>query len=202
MSGNEEEKKEPTFEDISEQINKAHQGISGIGSADDLKKILQATMDSIEIFVPLMEIVSLENVTASEYKEIKLIELPCKKQVEYERMAVNLQTVSQESLNSIKENATFDSLIDLQNTEMEHQHKMVIHICDNGLNLDREGKPFVTKEFCENVLGPTMISYILFTYMKKFATMALMERMKLINFFTLPVMLSNRQTQKNSGETG
>jgi len=202
MSGNEEEKKEPTFEDIAGQINKAHQGSDGSGIGMDINKILKDTMDSIEIFVPLMEIVSLENVTASEYKEIKLIELPCKKQVEYERMAINLQTVSQESLNAIKDNVTFEGMIDFEKTEMDHLHKMVIHICDNGLNLNKDGKGFVTQEFCEDVLSPTLIYKILTVYMKKFATRPLMERMRLINFFTLPVMLSNRQTRKNSGETG
>jgi len=202
MQEKEEQKKEPTFEEIAGQINKAHEGISGIGSAEDMKKILQATMDSIEIFVPLMEIVHLENVTSSEHKEIKLIELPCKKQVEYERMAINLQTVSQESLNAIKDNVTFEGMIDFEKTEMEHLHKMVILICDNGLNLNKDGKSFVTKEFCEDVLSKSLVYKILITYMKKFASQSLMERMKLINFFTLPVMLSNRQTQKNSGETG
>lgn len=190
------------FDKKSSEIDKAHQQLKTPPDLEEQKKILQDTIDSIDIMVPLMKVISLENVSASPHKEIKLIELSSQKQIQYERLAIKLEAKSADELTALQDDLTFDSMIDFEQTELTHLYNMVILICDNGLNLDEEGKGFVTLDFCENVLSRTLIYKILVTYMKEFATQALMERMKLINFLAMPVMLSSQPTRQSSGESG
>jgi len=190
------------FEKKAAEINKAHEHLTAPPGPEEQKKILQATIDSIDIMVPIMQVISLENVSASSHKELKLIELPSQKQIQYERLAIKLEAKSAEELNALQNDVTFEGVIDFEQTELTHLYNMVILICDNDLNLDEEGKGFVTLHFCENVLSRTLIYKILVTYMKEFATQALMERMKLINFLAMPVMLSSQRTRQSSGENG
>ena len=192
-------KEKTPYEKMRDEIDKAHEGIP---NPEDLNKIMQGVMDSIDIVVPIQVSISLENVSALPFPEIKLIELPSKKQIEYERMAFQLETNSVDGLQKIQDGQTLDAMIDFEKAELEDLYKMVILICDNGLNLDENKQNFVTQEFCENYLSKTMLYNILVTYMKKFTSQALLQRMKLINFFAMPVMLSNQHRQKSSGETG
>lgn len=195
-------KEETEFDKRSKEIDKAHKDMKTPPGPEEMGKIVQDMMDSIDIIVPLQVSISLENVSSSSHPEIKLIELSSKKQIEYERLTIGLETKSVEQLQAIKDDQTFEAMVDFEKAELEDLYKMTMLICDNGLNQDKDGKCFVSRDFCENVLSKTLIYKILITYMKKFTSQALIERMKLINFLAMPVMLSDQRRQKNFGGTG
>lgn len=201
MEGRPEEKKASVVQSKMQEIKKAHAAIAKGATPEDLKKIMDELMDSIQVAVPLPVTISLEH-TSSPHKEIRLIELSCNKQIEYERHAIELQVKAEGDIKDLKDDVTFEKAIDFDKTELAQLKKMVVMICDNGQNKDEQGNSFVTEEFCGDHLSRTMLLSILVCYMKEFVGPAFNERMRLTTFFSSLLMFSKPLTPGTSGGTG
>lgn len=189
MLGKEELGKDKTeFDRISGEIKKAHKEVL---EEEEAKNSFLKQIDSLLIMVPAIETVSLET-TGSAVKELKICELPVVKHLEYEK-AINRMDVNVEQDVDKLKNLKFEDILSMKKTDWEQMKKVVILICDNGLNLNKDGKAIVDEQFCDAYLTWTLVSLIIMTYNKKFVVPSFIQLWTLKSFFQRVLVFSGRQ---------
>jgi hypothetical protein len=191
MPGKEEEGKEKTeFEKMSEEIKGAHKDVL---EEEQTKNAFLAQIDSLMIMVPAIETVSLET-TGSKVKELKICELPVVKHLEYEKAINQMDVDVDQDVEKLK-NLKFEDILSMKMADWGQMKKVVILICDNGLNLGKGDKSIVDEQFCDDYLTWTLVSLIIMTYNKKFVVPSFIQLWTLKGFFQRVLLFSGKQNQ-------
>jgi len=191
MPENEELGKEKTeFDRMSEQIKGAHKEVL---EEQEAKNSFLKQIDSLMIMVPAIETVSLET-TGAKVKELKICELPVVKHLDYEKAINQMDVNVEQDVDKLKD-LKFEDILSMKQADWEQMKKVVILICDNGLNVDKDGKTIVDETFCESYLTWTLVSLIIMTYNKKFVVPSFIQLWTLKSFFQRVLLFSGRQNQ-------
>jgi len=188
--GQEENEQQKKFEEIRTQIDDAHKDLN---EEEKAKTNFLSQIDSLNIVIPAIEKICLET-TAAPIKELKICELPVLKHYEYEKLISQMDVKAGEDVDKLKE-MKLEDFFEMKMTDWEQMKAVVITICDNGLNLDKDKRQIVDEEFCDKYLTWSLAASIILTYNKKFVGPNFMQLWTLKNFFQRVLLFFGRQNE-------